>query len=83
MDQMVMEPLAQLFNEAEGLDASSFVKETKVKSHTRKRQSGSVESVVPEALQQRWWSTVFLMRSAFALSAALRWWRSARKSAGA
>jgi transposase len=48
LDQMVMEQFAHLFNEAEGWDASSFVKETKVKSHMRKRKSGSVEDVVPE-----------------------------------
>jgi transposase len=48
VDQMMMEQFAHLFNEAEGWDASSFVKETKVKSHTRKRQSGSVEDVIPE-----------------------------------
>jgi transposase len=48
MDQMVMEQFAHLFNEAEGWDAGSFVKETKVKSHTRQRRSGSVEDIVPE-----------------------------------
>jgi transposase len=48
MDQMVMEQFSHLFNEAEGWDAGSFVTETKVKSHTRQRRSGSVEDVVPE-----------------------------------
>jgi hypothetical protein len=48
LGQMVIDQFAHLFNEAEGWNASSFAKETKVKSHTRKRQSGSVEDVVPE-----------------------------------
>ena len=48
LDQMVMEQFGHLFNEAEGWDASSYVKETKVKSHTRKRRSGSIEDVIPE-----------------------------------
>lgn len=48
LDQMVIEKFGYLFNEAEGWDASSHVKETKVKSHTRKRRSGSIEDVIPE-----------------------------------
>ena len=48
LDQMVMEQFGHLFNEAECWDASSYVKETKVKSHTRKRRSGSIEDVIPE-----------------------------------
>ena len=48
LDQMVIEQFGHLFNEAEGWDASSYVKETKVKSHTRKRRSGSIEDVIPE-----------------------------------
>ena len=48
LDQMVIEKFGHLFNEAEGWDASSCVKGTKVKSHTRKRRSGSIEDVIPE-----------------------------------
>ena len=33
LDQMVIEKFGHLFNEAEGWDASSYEKETKVKSH--------------------------------------------------
>lgn len=48
LDQMVIEKFGHLFNEAEGWDASSYEKETKVKSHTRKRRSGSIEDVIPD-----------------------------------
>ncbi len=43
--EAVMEQLSLLFNEAEALDAKSCVEEqteTKVKSHTRRRRSGSL-----------------------------------------
>ena len=48
LDQMVIEKFGHLFNEAEGWDASSYEKETKVKSHTRKCRSGSIEDVIPD-----------------------------------
>lgn len=48
LDQMVMDQFAHLFNEAEGWDRASYEPATKVKSHTRKRRTGSVEDVIPE-----------------------------------
>ena len=51
LDQMVIEKFGHLFNEAEGWDASSYEKETKVKSHTRKRRSGSIEDVAAASLR--------------------------------
>ena len=48
LDQMVMDQFAYLFNEAEGWDRASYEPATKVKSHTRKRRTGSVEDVIPE-----------------------------------
>ena len=51
LDQMVIEKFGHLFNEAEGWDASSYEKETKAKSHTRKRRSGSIEDVAAASLR--------------------------------
>lgn len=42
LDQMVIDQFAHLFNEAEGLDRTSYEAVTKVKIHTRKRRTGSV-----------------------------------------
>lgn len=51
--EAVMEQLSFVMNEAEVIDAQSFVEESpwsKVKAHTRKRRSGSIEDVIPEGL---------------------------------
>ena len=48
MDQLVMEQFAHLFNEAEGWDQDSYVPAIKVKTHSRKRRSGSITDAVPE-----------------------------------
>lgn len=48
LDQMVMDQFAHLFNKAEGWDQASYEPAIKVKSHTRKRRTGSVEDVIPE-----------------------------------
>ena len=52
-DECVMEQLSLVFNEAEAFDAKSYEEEpaeTKVKSYTRKRRSGSIDDVIPENL---------------------------------
>ena len=52
-DECVMEQLSLVFNEAEAFDAKSYAEEpaeTKVKSYTRKRRSGSIDDVIPENL---------------------------------
>jgi Transposase and inactivated derivatives len=46
----VLEQLSLFFNEAEAIDKASYEPETKVKEHSRKRRSGSVNDVVPEDL---------------------------------
>lgn len=50
----IMEQLSFTFNEAEAIDAKSIAEEnqpeTKVKTHLRKRRSGSIEDVIPEGL---------------------------------
>jgi len=50
----IMEQLSFTFNEAEAMDAKSFIEEnqpeTKVRTHSRKRRSGSIEDVIPEGL---------------------------------
>lgn len=51
--EAVMEQLSFVFNEAEAIDAKSLEdmpSETKVKGHTRKRRSGSIDDVIPEGL---------------------------------
>lgn len=51
--EAVMEQLSFLYNEAEAIDTKSLQEvdsETKVKSYTRKRRSGSIEDVIPEGL---------------------------------
>jgi len=51
--EAVVEQLSLVFNEAEALDAKSVedgIPDTKVKSHTRKRRSGSIEDIIPENL---------------------------------
>lgn len=51
--EAVMEQLGFVFNEAEAMDAKSIESgpsDIKVKSHTRKRRSGSIEDVIPEGL---------------------------------
>lgn len=48
LDQIVMDQFVHLFNVAEGWDRASYEPATKVKSHTRKRHTGSVEDVIPE-----------------------------------
>lgn len=51
--EAVMDQISFLFNEAEVIDAKSVEEvpsETKEKSHTRKRRSGSIEDVIPEGL---------------------------------
>ena len=51
--EAVMEQLSLVFNEAEAIDAKSIEEapsETKVKAHTRKRRSGSIDDVIPEGL---------------------------------
>ena len=52
LDQMVMDQFAHLFNKAEGWDQASYEPAIKVKSHTRKRRTGSVEDVIPEGTPQ-------------------------------
>lgn len=46
----VLEQLSLFFNEAEVIDAASYEPATKVKEHSRKRRSGSVDDAVPEDL---------------------------------
>lgn len=46
----VLEQLSLFFNEAEAIDAASYEPATKVKEHSRKRRSGSVDDAVPEDL---------------------------------
>ena len=51
--EAVMEQLSLVFNEAESMDAKCLEElpsETKVKSYTRKRRSGSIDDVIPEGL---------------------------------
>ena len=48
-----MEQLSLVMNEAEAIDAGSYVQETEksqVPPHVRKRRSGSIEDVIPEGL---------------------------------
>lgn len=46
----VLVQLSLFFNEAEAIDETSYEPETKVKSYSRKRRSGSINDVVPEDL---------------------------------
>lgn len=46
----VLEQLSLFFNEAEAIDAASYEPATKVKEHSRKRRSGSVDDAIPEDL---------------------------------
>ena len=48
MDQLVFEQFGRVFNEAEAWSTSVEKRETRVKAHTRKPRSGSIEEVVPE-----------------------------------
>lgn len=46
----VMDQLSLTFNEAERMDAASYEPETKVKAHSRKRRSGSVNDITAKEL---------------------------------
>jgi transposase len=46
----VMDQLSLTFNEAERMDAASYEPETKVKAHSRKRRSGSVNDITAKDL---------------------------------